>query len=137
LQRLIVQLLTNSLLDHVLIDLDELRRDDIPQVNSLENKVLTHLLINGALGLMLSLGVVMWDSFFKQKGATTRAKQVGQLSGLKAVNMKMLLCAFEFSALEKQKLKNINMYNSLVFWKNRLLQIDNKKKYRLTKGGKH
>ncbi|KAL5680332.1 hypothetical protein ACJX0J_006717, partial [Zea mays] len=33
----------------------------------------------------------------------------------KAVNVKMLLCAFEqFIALEKQKLKNINMHSSLV-----------------------
>ena len=85
---------------------------------------------------------------------TNRAKQVGQLSGLvphlvdgglsilqyaddtilfmvhdfeKAVNMKMLLCAFDsyqgsksistkvrFIALEKQKLTNSNMHNYLV-----------------------
>ncbi|KAL5667447.1 hypothetical protein ACJX0J_019668, partial [Zea mays] len=58
--------------------------------------------INGALGLMLSLGVL------------GQVKQVGQLSGLKAVNMKMLLRAFEFIALEKQKLKNINTSQEIV-----------------------
>ncbi|KAL5667479.1 hypothetical protein ACJX0J_019700, partial [Zea mays] len=68
----------------------KLRRDDIPQVNSLENEVLA-----------------FWDTEVDEKA--------GQLSGLKAVNMKMLLCAFEqFIALEKQKLKNINMHSSLI-----------------------
>ncbi|KAL5676714.1 hypothetical protein ACJX0J_012845, partial [Zea mays] len=105
--------LANLLREEEIKCLDEFRRYDIPQVNSLGNEVLPYFWnynssskkwsffsqINGALGLMLSLGV-------------------------KAVNMKMLLCAIEqFIALENSLTITDRSKMPYKIWKNNLSLI--------------